>query len=57
MPRTAIQHKSSTLGGELMNTATQIKRGHRFTANSSSQSGEGGTLLLGQFFSCLCRVD
>jgi hypothetical protein len=40
-----------------MNTVTQTKRGRRFTATSSFVSGERGTLLLGQLFSCLCRVD
>jgi hypothetical protein len=42
MPRTAIQHKSSTLGEKLMNTATQSKRGRQLAATSSFESGEGG---------------
>ena len=41
------QHKSSTVGGNVMNTATEVKRGRRFTATSSFKSGEAGIRTLG----------
>ncbi len=42
MPGIRIQHKSSTLGELVMNSATQNKRGRRLTTTSSFGGGEGG---------------